>query len=84
MALNEVFANNNLPIINLKSALGEQRSAGAALGVAHTALLLSGELKETNAYVSGKASKVSGANLNKVLLISYGFGGSYTAIVMEK
>jgi len=83
-ALNEVFANNNLPIINLKSALGEQRSAGAALGVAHTALLLSGELKETNAYVSGKASKVSGANLNKVLLISYGFGGSYTAIVMEK
>ncbi len=75
---------DKLPIINLKGNIGEARSAGAALGVAHTALLLAGNLNETNAYVDGKKSKVNAKDLNKVLVISYGFGGSYTAIVVER
>ncbi|MBQ7641651.1 MAG: beta-ketoacyl-[Acholeplasmatales bacterium] len=82
--LNAVFGDKALPIINLKDNLGESRSAGAALGVAHTALLLSGKLNETNAFVNGKKTKVSANALNKVLVVSYGFGGSYTAIVVER
>ena len=84
--LTKVFGSglNNLPVINIKDNIGEARSAGAALSASHAALLLSGDLKETNAYVSGKKTKISGSNLNKVLVISYGFGGSYTAIVVEK
>lgn len=84
--LTKVFGSglNNLPVINIKDNIGEARSAGAALAASHAALLLSGDLKETNAYVSGKKTKISGSNLNKVLVISYGFGGSYTAIVVEK
>ena len=82
--LNAVFGDRTLPIINLKENLGESRSAGAALGVAHTALLLSGKLNETNAFVNGKKTKVSANALNKVLVVSYGFGGSYTAIVVER
>ena len=85
-ALNEVFGDklNTLPIINIKENLGEGRSATATLGASHAALLLAGELKETNAYVNNKKTCVSANTLNKILVISYGFGGSYTAIVVEK
>lgn len=84
-ALNEVFENiKSLPIINIKENIGEGRSASASLGVAHAALILSGELKETNAYIDFKKTKISNNALNKVLVISYGFGGSYTALVVER
>ena len=84
--LTNVFGKelNNLPIINIKDNIGEARSAGASLAASHAALLLSGDLKETNAYVAGKKTKVAASKLNKVLVISYGFGGSYTAVVVEK
>ena len=86
IALNKVFGDklNKLPIINIKENLGEGRSATAALGATHAALLLAGELKEANAYVNNKKTVVSANTLNKILVISYGFGGSYTAIVVEK
>jgi len=85
-ALSSIFANglNTLPIINLKDSLGEGRSATAALGVCHAALLLSNKLEETNAFINSKKTKVSASKLNKILVISYGFGGSYTAIVVER
>ena len=86
IALNKVFGDklNKLPIINIKENLGEGRSATAALEATHAALLLAGELKEANAYVNNKKTVVSANTLNKILVISYGFGGSYTAIVVEK
>ena len=87
-ALSKVFNNlDKLPIVNVKEHVGEARSAAAALQFAHASLLLSGELESTDAYlVSNKVSKtnVSGKDLNKVLVIAYGFGGSYTAVVLEK
>ncbi len=87
-ALSKVFKTlDKLPIVNIKEHVGEARSAAASLALAHAALLLSGDLKSTDAYlVSDKATKteVSGKNLNKVLVIAYGFGGSYAAVVLEK
>ena len=87
-ALKEVFNNlDKLPIVNVKEHLGEARSASAALSFAHAALLLSGELKETDAYYVGNnitKKNIEGKNLNKVLVIAYGLGGSYTAVVVEK
>ena len=77
---------DKLPILNVKKNLGEGRAFSASLSLAHAALLLSGDLKESNAYnaKTHKEIKVKSNDLNKVLVISYGFGGSYTAIVVEK
>ena len=83
--LAKVFDNiDKLPIINLKDNVGEGRSATASLGVCHSALLLSNKLTKTNAYVNKKKTTIDSNKLNKILVISYGFGGSYTAIVVEK
>jgi len=88
VALNTVFKNlDKLPIVNVKEHIGEARSAAAALSFAHASLMLSGELKSTNAYfVGNKVSKceIKSSDLNKVLVVAYGYGGSYTAVVLEK
>ena len=43
-------------------------------------------MKETEAYVLNNNTKctVNAKNLKKVLAIAYGYGGSYTAVVLEK
>ena len=87
IALGKVFKNlDKLPVVNVKEHIGEARSAAASLALAHAALLMSGELKNTNGYLASNKSKVNvdAKNINKALVIAYGFGGSYTAIVVEK
>lgn len=89
-ALNEVFATNlkNIPVLNIKNRFGEGRAATASLGVVHASLMLSGDIKEDNAYIIDgnniKQKTIYAKDLNKVLAISYGSGGSYTAIIIER
>ncbi len=48
--------------------------------------MLAGEMKESDAYVLGNNTKctVNSKDLKKVLVVAYGYGGSYTAVVVEK
>ncbi len=69
--------------------VGECRSASAALCLAHAALLLHGDLSaEADAYrrVDGKLCKcaVEADGLERILVISYGSGGSYTAVILAR
>ncbi len=78
-----------VPVLTVKERMGEGRAASAALALAHGALLLAGELPdEGDAYLTknGKKEKttVRGADIRRVLLLSYAPGGSYTALVLEK
>ena len=86
-ALGKVFNLDKLPVVEIKEHVGEGRSAAAALSFAHASLMLAGEMKETNAYLLGaKTSRVNvnAKDLKKVLVVAYGYGGSYTAVVLEK
>lgn len=79
---------NKIKTVEIKEKVGEARAAGAAMSFATAALMLSGDIKEINGYEienkNAKATKVSSSELNKVLVISYSLGGSYTALVLEK
>ena len=92
---NEKFAQEKAKInkkagtvISVKERTGEARAASAALAAMHGALLLSGELKESDAYlISGdkkQKTTVKGEKLNNILAISFGSGGSYCALVITK
>ncbi|MCD8309538.1 MAG: beta-ketoacyl-[acyl-carrier-protein] synthase family protein [Clostridia bacterium] len=61
----------DIPVLNIHSVTGEGRAATAALGAAYAAFALSGDIKTDK-------------DLNTVLVISYGFGGTYTAIILKK
>lgn len=85
--LPEMFGN--VPVISVKERVGEGRAAAAALGLAHAALLLHGDLSaEADAYrcVDGKLCKcaVEADGLGRILVISYGSGGSYTAVILAR
>lgn len=87
--LSKFFDLGNTPILSVKERAGEGRAASATLGLAHAALLLCGNLgEEPNAYkqtASGMQKVgVKAAELNRVLVVSYAAGGSYTAILLEK
>ena len=84
LGLEGSFDLAKLPIINIKNNIGEARSAGATLGLVHAALLLSNKLQKKSCYVANKKTEIEASKLNKILVVSYGFGGSYTAIVVEK
>ncbi len=88
VALAKVFNNlDKMPIVNVKKHIGEARSAAASLAFAHASLMLSGELASSDAYLVGKnvtKCTVNSKDLNKVLVVAYGYGGSYTAVVLEK
>lgn len=77
-----------VPVISVKERLGEGRAASAALSAAHGALILSGKIEtEKNAYKIGKKTEkteVKCGALNKLLVTSYGLGGGYSAVVLEK
>ncbi len=91
-ALCEVFGENlaSLPVLTVKERVGEARAAAATLGALHAALLLHGDLAgEADAYrllPDGRARKVgcTADTLRHVLVIAYGAGGSYTALLLTK
>lgn len=79
----------DIPVISVKERLGEGRAAGAAIAAAHGALMLGGFIKtEKCAYKLGKKgmtkTEVKSASLKKLLVTSYGLGGVYSAVVLEK
>lgn len=78
-----------LPVFEVKERVGEGRAASATLAAAEAALLLSGEMESDSAYFmanDGSVSKknVAAAGLNKVLVIAFAAGGSYSAVVFGK
>lgn len=88
-SLKRVFNDElkNKYIFNVKEYLKEGRAASATLAVAHAALMLSGEIKEENAYVINENINritVESNKLNKILVISFASGGNYAAVVLEK
>ena len=87
--LSRFFDLARTPVLSVKERAGEGRAASAALGLAHAALLLSGDLaEETDAYrlADGQMQKVGvrADALRHVLAVSYAAGGSYTAVVLER
>lgn len=87
--LSRYFDGKKLPVITVKERTGEGRAASAALALAHGAMMLHGDIAEdADAYVSSgngmKKVGVKASALNKILVLSYATGGSYTAIVLEK
>lgn len=86
--LYKAFGENlkNIPSIELAGSIGEARSAGATLAVAHASLMLSGDIKSFKGYNldSLKQVEVESKNLENVLVVSYSLGGSFTAVVLSK
>lgn len=87
--LAKVFDLSRVPVISVKERAGEGRAASAALGLAHAALLLHGDLAgEPDAYrkTAGGMEKVGvkSAALSRILVVSFAAGGSYAAVVLEK
>ncbi len=89
-SLRRVFKENlvNIPVFSVKERTGEGRAASAALACAHSAMMLSGDIKKENGYAISldKIENVSidSAKLENVLVIAYGSGGSYCAVVLKK
>ena len=87
-ALKNLFGEraNTLPVISVKDKLGEGRAASAALGAAHAALMISGDIKEQEYYTVGgkQTGKLETSGLDNILVISYGSGGSYCAAVISR
>ena len=89
-SLKRVFGKSleNKKLIEVKDHVGEARAAAASLSLAHTALMLSGDIKSDNGYkvVNDKASKITveAKDMKNVLCIAYAAGGTYTAIVITK
>ena len=77
-----------LPVISVKQHLGEGRAASAALGAAHAALMISGDIAESSCFFidGGKAvaGKTKSAELNNILVLSFAAGGSYSAAVIAR
>lgn len=90
-ALHRVFgkALPYYPIISVKEHFGEGRAASAALGAAHAALMLHGDIASDECYrvdENGKIYRqtVNGNEWQNVLVIAYGAGGSYCALIVSK
>ena len=90
-ALKKVFADHliDMPILSVKEKLGEARAASAALGAAHAALMLHGDIRSQEADWLGDGEKMfryitESEKLNNILCISYGSGGTYTAVIISR
>jgi 3-oxoacyl-[acyl-carrier-protein] synthase II len=89
-SLERVFGNklSNINLLEVKSHIGEARASAASMSLVHAALMLSGDIKKDNGYniSGGKVSKtvVAADKMKNVLVISYGSGGTYTAVVVSK
>ena len=87
-----VYSNvfgKEIAVINVKDYVGEARAAAATLSAAHAALTLAGELGDSqDAYFIGggnvRKDKVDTKNFEYVIATSYGVGGSYSAVVLQK
>ena len=68
--------------------MGEARAAASAMQAAFAAKLLSGKISEAKAHImtSGSLSEatVSGSDMKYILAVSFGTGGSYSAVVLKK
>lgn len=89
-ALRRVFGDKlaKLPVISVKKKLGEGRAASAALGAAHAALMLHGDIAEYGcAYLDDaevRTGTVKSAALNNILAVAFGTGGSYSAVIISR
>lgn len=78
-----------LPVFSVKDITGEGRSASAALGAVHAALILSDDYDictRAYKYVDGKMTQTQADTntIKNVLVTAYGIGGSYCAVVLKK
>lgn len=78
-----------LPVLSVKTLVGEARAAAAALQAAHASLLLAGRLEQKQPayyFTDGKAveSVADTKDFRYVLATSFAVGGSYTAVVFKK
>ena len=89
-ALRRVFGDKlaKLPVISVKKKLGEGRAASAALGAAHAALMLHGDIAEYGCtYLDDaevRTGTVKSAALNNILAVAFGTGGSYSAVIISR
>jgi len=89
-SLQRVFGNklSNINLLEVKSHIGEARASAASMALVHASLMLSGDIKKDNGYTisNGKVSNkvVTSDKMKNVLVISYGSGGTYTALVVSK
>ena len=88
-ALKNVFgeAAEKLPVFSVKDRLGEGRAASAALGAAHAALMLHGDIGMQDFYYLDSAEPAGAETSERyryILVISFGSGGSYCAAVIGR
>ena len=77
------------PVHNVRNITGEGRSASAALSVADAALTLAGKFNPVRkaSYLGSEGATEKDTDTGaykKVLAVSYGVGGSYSAVVLGK
>lgn len=82
-SLNRVFGKE-MPTLCVKERMGEGRAASAALGAAHAALMLHGDIPSDVCYAGGERKNICADALRNVLVIAYGSGGSYCAVILSK
>ena len=87
-AYREVFGED-VSVICVKEQFGEARAATAALGAAYAAEILAGktenELNVCTVTESGvESGKLASDGLKYILAVSFGLGGSYSAVVVKK
>ncbi|MCD8180243.1 MAG: beta-ketoacyl-[acyl-carrier-protein] synthase family protein [Firmicutes bacterium] len=82
--INNIFAERAgmVPVFNIHSVTGEGRAATAALSAAHAALILAGKLGNT--VESENLGGIEASSLKNLLVVSYGSGGVYTAVIMTR
>ena len=87
-AVNIDLFDGKKPVHNVRSYVGEARSAAATLSVAHAALTLAGELpaKQKAFFFNNGVveTEVDTTEYKYVLCVSVGVGGSYSAVVLKK
>ena len=88
IAVNKELFGGKKPVHNVRTYIGEARSAAATLSVAHAALTLSGDLPASQKaffFENGVEEKeVDTTAYKNVLVVAVGVGGSYSAVVLQK
>lgn len=73
----------DVPILSAKKETGEARAASAAMQAVLAARVVSNEITETEAYMDNSFRTISTKDINRVLAVSYGAGGTYSAVIIE-
>lgn len=81
----ELFGANK-PLLSVKSATGDARAASAAMQLAQAAKALSGEetIGEWFRLTDEGIEKADAANGEYAVAVSFGAGGSYSAVIIER